>query len=41
MDELRAFLVHEIYMAENADAFYDYSQGWADGLKMVLKELDK
>jgi len=40
-NELRPFIEHEIKMAETADAFYEYSRGWIDGLKRVLKEMDK
>jgi len=40
MDELKAFIQNEITMAENSEAFYEFSQGYAEGCKAVLKHIE-
>lgn len=40
MDELKAFIQHEITMAENSDAFFEFSQGYAEGCKAILKHIE-
>lgn len=39
MDELIVFIESEITKAENSDAFYDFSQGYAEGCRIILKRV--
>lgn len=40
MDELKDFIRDEIAKAETSDAFFDFSQGYAEGCKTILKHIE-
>jgi len=40
MDDLKEFIKKEIMMAENSEAFFDFSQGYAEGCKAILKHIE-